>query len=91
MPLWGDGYGSSAHRWTASGISCESIQLVQEKVDGQRRRLECRLGQPVKKGRGLGIVGQVRHTLKPRPEKNLVFYLVAIIDCGGFETQPWVH
>lgn len=41
--------------------------------------------------RGLGIVSQVRQTLKPRPEGNLVFYLVGITDYGGFETQPWVH
>lgn len=37
-----------AHSWPASGTLCENIQPVQGKADGQRRRLEYRLGQAVK-------------------------------------------
>lgn len=39
--------------------------------------------------RGPGVVSQVRHTPKPRPEGNLTFYLLEVIDSGDFETQPW--
>lgn len=35
-------------------------------------------------------VSQVRHTPKPKPEGNLVSYLVAVIDRGSFEIQPQI-